>query len=248
MESALLDIGLNEKETALYLKLIENRPLTASEISKLAKETRTNTYMLLESLQVFGLVEFDDTQPVRRFVCQPPAKLHDMVIDRQQQLKQVDASLRSVLPELSSKYRLAQHKTGVIYREGLDGLRDVLEDMVRSQDEILLIPSSLANEHAEAFEMLKKAAVKRKAHKIGTRAVMFEGARDWDILKFWPKQGIETRFLGQEPYDGEVLIYGETCVFVEYAPDRIITTTLTNAVISTTMKQLFEQLWRTAKP
>lgn len=248
MEQALFEVGLNEKETALYLLLVENKPLTAAEISKLSGETRTNTYMLLETLEGIGLVNFDDNQPVRRFVCQPPTKLRDIIIERQQQLKQADASLRSILPDLSSKYRLAQHKPGVIYREGLDGLRDVLEDMVRSQDEILLIPSSLANEHAEAFEMLKKAAVKRKAHKIGTRAVMFEGARDWDILKFWPKQGIETRFLGQKPYDGEVLIYGETCVFVEYASDRIITTTLTNAVISTTMKQLFEQLWRTAKP
>lgn len=248
MEQALFEVGLNEKETAIYLLLVENKPLTAAEISKLSGETRTNTYMLLETLEGLGLVSFDDNQPVRRFVCQPPTKLRDIVIERQQQLKQADAFLRSVLPDLSSKYRLSQHKPGAIYREGLSGLRDVLEDMVKSREEILLIPSNTAHTHKEAFVMLQKATAKRKASGIPTRALMHEEGRQWPIMKVWPKQGVNTRFLGDQPYDGEVVLYGETCVFIEYTPDIIITTTLINKTIATTMKRLFEQLWLVARP
>lgn len=246
MESTLSNIGLNDKEVKIYLFLLDQKPMTAVDIAKGIKESRTNTYMILESLEKRGLVITNDSLAVRHFGAAPPQKLRDIVLRQQQLVKEADAGLRSIMPELSSKFRLSQHKPGVIYREGLAGLRDVLEDMVRSEQEILLIPSDVADEHKEAFEMLFKATVKRKASDIPTRAILHKRGRNWPVLKLWPKQGVNTRFIGEDPYNGEVIIYGDNCIFITYVPE-LITTVITNRTIAKTMKQLFEQLWEVAE-
>ncbi len=248
MEQALIDIGLTEKEAKIYIVLLENQSLTAAEISRAIKESRTNTYMLLESLKKQSLVIEDENKPVKRFIASSPKTLKEVLASRQEEIKKANSSLNNYLPELNSKYRLSQHKPGVVYREGLDGLRDVLEDQIRSADkEILLIPSSDADLHTEAFEMLKKATIKRQAHGIKTRALIHEGARDWEIIKFWPKHDVDVRYIGKSPYTGEVIIYGDTSLFLEYTAETVITTALTNKNITATMKQLFEELWRKAK-
>lgn len=246
MESVLAEVGLSEKEIKLYLFLLERKPLPAVSIAKGIEESRTNTYMLLDALSKLELVISDDNLAVRHFGIAPPQNLRNIVVEKQQSIKQADAGLRSIMPELSSKYRLSQHKPGVIYREGIDGLRDVLEDMVRAEQEILLIPSDVADEHTEAFEMLLKATVKRKASNIPTRAILHKRGRNWPVMKSWPKQGIATRFIGEDPYDGEVIIYGDNCIFITYVPE-LITTVITNKTIAKTMKQLFEQLWAVAE-
>lgn len=248
MEQVLKDVGMSDKEARIYLVLLDNQWLSAAEIAKETNESRTNTYMLLDSLLSLGLVEEEGSRPIKRFVAAPPKVLRDILAAKQEEIKKASTTLNGYLPELTSKYRLSQHKPGVIYREGLDGLRDALEDQIRSADkEILLIPSSNADEHAEAFEMLKKATIKRKAHGIKTRALIHEGARDWEIIKFWPKHDVEVRYIGKSPYTGEVIIYGDTSLFLEYTTETVITTALTNKNITATMKQLFEELWQKAK-
>jgi len=248
VDELLSQLGLNQKEAKLYQILLERKPETAAVISSESGESRTNTYMILESLQQKGLVAQDDSHTVRRYSVQSPQRLQELLLKRQEELKQANQALKTALPDLSSKYALAQHKPGVTHREGLQGLKDVLEDMVRSGEEILLIPSNIADEHKEAFILLQEATARRKESGIPTRALMHERGRLWPVMKVWPKQGVKTRFLGEDPYDGEVIMYGETCVFIEYSPDSIVTTTLINKTIATTMKQLFEQLWHVAIP
>lgn len=247
MNEVLEQLGLNEKEAKLYLVLIEQGPLSAADLAKHAHETRTNTYMILERLQEMGLVS-EDASKVKQFIAAEPQKLQRIVVDKQESLKAVNAQLRAVLPDLSSKYRLAHHKPGVIYREGIDGLRESFEDMTRTGKEILVFASDVTPQNPSAYSVIRKSLEKRKSRGVTSRVLLHEDGRKYDDIEEWPKsRNQNVRFIGESPYEGEVAIYGNKCTFTVYKP-QIIVTTVTNDVIAETMRTVFENLWCKAKP
>lgn len=249
MNEVYAELGLGEKEAALYEFLLEKPGLTGSVIAKRFNEPRSNTYFLLNTLADKGLAEHNDDQPKRRFYAADPSVLRKLVAARQQKLKQTDRLLLSVLPELTAKYRLASHKPGVVYRQGITGLKESLEDMIRSGEEVLLFPSNFdINRNNETFNLLMKGVYKRKVAGIPTRTILHKAAlTDYKQIQEYPARGMEVRFFGDKPFDGEVVIYGNKCAFTVYEPELIVTT-LTNSQVAATMRTLFEGMWQVAEP
>ena len=240
-------LGLNEKEARVYLLLIDNPHLTAAEIARLSEESRTNTYMILDRLVDIGVVAVGG-EAVKRFDAMEPTGLQRIIYDKQAELKAAHAELRSVLPALNSKFRLSHHKPGVVYREGLDGLKESFADMTRTGEEVLIFISDLSPENPEALGVILNSLDARKKANIQSRALLHEAGRQYtNISEYVPKRNMHTRFIGETPYEGEVAIYGDKCAFTVYVP-TIIVTTITNAVLANTMRTVFENLWQQAKP
>lgn len=250
MDSIYIKLGLGEKEATLYEFLLEHPGLNGSIISKRFGEPRSNTYVLLNSLAEKGLVELNDDQPKRRFYAADPNVLRKLVIARQHELKLTDKLLLGLLPELSAKYRLSHQKPGVVYRQGIVGLKESLEDGIRSGDEILLFPGDIGvdNRNSDVFNTLLKGIYKRKMNGIPTRVLLYKDARtEYKRISEWPDRGMEVRFFGDKPFDGEVIIYGDKCAFTVYEPELIVTT-LTNKQIAATLRTVFEAMWQVAEP
>ena len=245
MIDILKQLGLNEKEALFYLILLENETLTATELAKAAEESRTNTYMIIDRLQAMSLVE-SDSSPVKRFTAVNPVQLQQLVIDKQEDLKALNAQLRSLLPGLNSKYQLAHHRPGVIHRQGLEGLKESFEDMTRTGKEVLIFDSDVSVHNKDAFAVILKSLAERKKSGIKSRALLHNAGREYPGIAEWPqKRNMDVRFSGDIPYEGEVAVYGDKCAFTVYVPD-IIVTTITNAVIADTMRTVFENLWQHA--
>ncbi len=123
MNELFEQLGIRAKEANIYRLLLENGDLTATAISVKAKESRTNTYMILEQLMELGLVTTDESKSVRRYVAADPTVLRQLFTDKQQELKLAQKYLNQNLPELKSMYNLGRLKPGVVYLEGLKGSR-----------------------------------------------------------------------------------------------------------------------------
>ncbi|MGI9028300.1 MAG: TrmB family transcriptional regulator [Candidatus Saccharimonadales bacterium] len=246
MEQALLQLGLNAKEVRFYLFLLTEGHKTGSELAKDLKENRTNTYMVLNKLGGEGVVEFDDSSPVRRYQASDPENLKTLVVVRQQQLRQAHSSLTSVLPELNSLFNLNQHKPGVIYFEGLSGYQAFQEDIARSDPPIDVFASNVVPENKEAWKALQKAVQKRAARGTAARIIFHNDAKKWLDLKQFQANGYEVRFWGEQPLAGEIVIYGNKLGLTTYQP-QLITTVITNDVIAATFRAIFDQLWQSAR-
>lgn len=246
MNELLIQFGLNEKEAKLYTFLLEQTVLTAAEIAKQTGETRTNTYMILERLEQDGLVEIDEGKAVRRYSAADPSVLKQTLARRQAELKQLNTTLNQTLPKLQSQYNLGQLKPGVVYLEGLGGLKTLLDDVARSREEVLIIPSQYSPDAPDAWKVLQEGVNKRARLGVKTRIIFPESARknlEWDRLK---GQKYNIRFWGGREYPGELVVYGKKCVFTTYKP-AVINTILTNDVMAQTLRNLFEELWEKAK-
>lgn len=247
METVLQDLGLNEKEARFYLYLLNEGSLTAAEIAKQLNESRTNTYMVLEKLAAEGLVQVSDRTAVRQYMAADPSVLKNRINRQMQQIKQTHVALQSVLPELSSIFNLGQHKPGVIYLEGIEGFKTLLEDNARlKQGTIDLLASSEASSSPETWELLQRGIAKRAARGVVTRGLFKIREDKKPLLKDFAGANYEIRFWSQEPLPGEIVIYGNKIAFTVYQPSLIITI-FTNEVMAQTFRIIFGQLWHAAK-
>lgn len=247
VEQALQTLGLNEKETAFYIYLLKNGAKTGSQIAKDLNENRTNAYMVLNKLLEDGLIEVDENKAVRQFQAADPEKLKGLVVAKQQQVRQAQASLNGVLPELASLFNLGQHKPGVIYFEGAEGYRSFQDDIARSDVPICVMASNMVSENEEALEILREAEDKRNARGNTCRMVFHAPAKDFIDLKMFKGKGYEIRFWGEQPLEGEIAIYGNKVGITAYQP-ALITTVITNSIIADTFRIIFDQIWGSAEP
>lgn len=246
MEGVLSQLGLNPKEAQFYLFLLQEGNHTASEISKLLSESRTNTYMVLEKLEAEKLVVADDSVSVRRYAAVDPSQLRVRLNTELQSLKQRQSLLQNALPELSSLYNLGQRKPGVVHLEGINGFKILLEDMVKAKGVVDLLASDDGPATVEASELLQKGLAKRKAKGIRTRTIFHTGAKKWPGIAQFKARGLDVRFWGDAPRPGEMVIYDNKLAFTVYEP-ALITTVLTDEVLAQTFRITFDQLWQQAK-
>ncbi len=243
MEELFSRLGFNAKETSIYLHLIEGGPSPATEISKAVKESRTNTYMVLDKLSEKGFIRIDDSQSVRRFCAEHPDRLKAGLLERQKEMAETKRSFDAALPELLSAFNLGNHNTGVVSLQGLDGLKAAMEDMTKSKTELLVWCSHVANKDLIAWRIIENAGYKRRSQGIATRALFQKEAADWSHIQNFKNKGFEVRLWGENPFMGEVVIYGSKVAITAYEPEILITI-LTNQVIADTFRTIFENSWK----
>lgn len=245
MEEQLEQLGLSAKEARIYLVLLENPNQTATQIAQALGEKRTNTYMLLDQLQELKLVEVDAAKPVRVYSAANPTALQQLLQKRIAREQHAAAELQKALPTLRSMYALSTDKPGVVHMAGYDGFKVILEDTIRSSTEVQLIASNdVPNKPDELLEF-RKLLVARKNAGVRVRAIFHSNEQNEEFRRLFAERGIELKFLGEQPFRGEVALYEDNVVFTVYEPS-IVSTVITNTLIAETMRTVFEQLWEKA--
>ena len=244
LEAALAQLGLSKKEIKLYRLLLAQGSMTATELAKASNEKRTNVYSLLEALNKKGVVT-EENGTVKKFAVTDPTHLQALLQVQQDQYKQATDALRAALPEIRSQYALITDKPGVIYMPGSQGLLRLLDDMAQSQTELLLVVSEDLPADAATLEEFWKRIAKRHEEGITTRALFHHSQLDTERVREFKRRGMELRFLGEQEFASEMVIYEHNVAFTVFEP-ALIVTVITNEAISITMRSLFEQLWRSA--
>lgn len=245
MDSLLAELGLNDAEIMLYNYLLAHNPNTAAAIAKRTKQTRTNTYMVLNKLVDKKIVVADDTTAVRRYGAANPTVLQQQLREQQHRLARTGKSLEMAMPDLLAMFNLTQQRPGVVYLEGYDGLKASFEDQAKSKTDLLVWGSDIANEDPKVWQIIEKGGYKRRARGIKTRALFHAEAANWPHINDFALKGFEVRLWGDKPVAGEVLIYDNRVTFTTFTPE-IIVTVLTNDSMATTFRTIFEQCWQQA--
>jgi len=133
----LQKFGLSEKESRVYLALMEAGSAPVSDIAAKAKINRTTAYDILENLIAYGLVSYVGDERTKHFVAENPELLISYLEKKSKAFKQRAEEAKEMLPELKGAYNLIPHKPKVKYYEGDDGIIAMYEDSLTSKTEIL---------------------------------------------------------------------------------------------------------------
>lgn len=131
MEEILFQLGLDVKEAALFIALLEEGPATVSNIAKAANIDRSSAYSILGRLVSKGFAGFVVENDVRKYSATDPEKLLDV-------LEEKKALLFSSLPTLKAlRKRAGAEIPRVTVYSGVEGFKTVMNDLLRHGKNIL---------------------------------------------------------------------------------------------------------------
>jgi sugar-specific transcriptional regulator TrmB len=118
----LRDIGLSDKEAAVYIALLSFDKALVSDISEKAKIKRPTTYVILDSLAKKGLVSEANIGKKTYYLAEPPEKLALFVERQIHLLEENKKSLDIIVPQLKGIQREQGEKPAVQFFDGKEGV------------------------------------------------------------------------------------------------------------------------------
>jgi sugar-specific transcriptional regulator TrmB len=168
LEKTLEEIGLSDKEAAIYLFLQTVDSATATKIAQATKLKRPTTYVVLEQLEKMGLVSEVTTEKVVQFRAEPPERLLTFVERRKLELEERARRLESdIIPQIKSLQRGSGEKPVVKYFEGRSGALSAVDEFYVSAepnkgDVYLIYPRDLLRETFPDKERIKYKNIRLK--------------------------------------------------------------------------------------
>ncbi len=135
LEKYLQDIGLSEKEAAVYIMLIQVDDASVIDIAKKTNINRTTIYIVLESLEKKGLVTETTVGKKTHYQAEPPERLETYVQRQKVTLDEYSKRLVDVIPQIKSIQRETGVKPIVKLYEGKEGIISLNEELYESDDE-----------------------------------------------------------------------------------------------------------------
>jgi sugar-specific transcriptional regulator TrmB len=240
---SLEQAGLEPNEAIIYEVLVVNGPLPAGKICQKTPLKRGLVYKVLESLVAAGLViKHDEPGKVAVFEPAHPVKLQELAEHKEKEAKQAQTALASVLPQLTSTFNLAVGKPGVQFFEGMDGIKQVIQDTLQATGEVLqyLDLDELETRFAKESAFYTQ---RRQNLKITKRLLV----RDTPLARTTNLSSdklTQARFLrSEQPLDALAYIYDEKVAYITLDPERLIGIIINDARLANLNRFVFNSLW-----
>ncbi len=238
------EFGLSEKETELYLKLLELGSTTSGILrSELGFYSKT-IYELLNKLIGKGLVSFVIKSNTKYFEADNLEKFLDIIEEEKENLDLREKNFRKILPELNERKLLKNElQEATIYKEK-NGMKTIFEDQLKQKEEILVFGGGGNFKESLMFysELWHKKRVKLKIRVRLLLSEKFRGNKDLKNYKL-----IKIKFLPEE-FDNPApaVVYGNKVAITIWGkvPLAIL---IKGSEVSRSYKSYFNLLWKIAK-
>ncbi|MCR4311434.1 MAG: hypothetical protein NUV54_02605 [Candidatus Taylorbacteria bacterium] len=126
----LQDLGLSEKEAAVYVASLELGPSAVQDIAKRADVNRATTYVVIEALMKMGLMGSLEKDKKTLFVAEEPRNLKRILEKQRDRLEKRVRDVEETISELEGRASTAGERPTVRYVEGVEGMNTILEYFV----------------------------------------------------------------------------------------------------------------------
>jgi sugar-specific transcriptional regulator TrmB len=240
-------MGIDPKETRVYMELLKNGPNRASVLSYRLKLPRSTVQNILQRLEREKFLTMIMEKNSYLFSAAHPQNLEELMElkkrENSERFDQVKAELRDVAPYLSSLMIDQSSYPSVRFYQGREAVRTVLFDTLNSKTEL----KGFVNADA-MFELVKdindEYVAAREKTKVKKKGIILDtpfARKNYSSGKYSPKSYAGYRFIDRElyPFAVEVNIYDGKVSFLTYVEDHFVGVIVENAHIY----QIHESLW-----
>ena len=247
LETSLKNIGLDQKERQIYLKLLEMGQTTMTELAKATDIKRPTAYLVIEALQMKGLISETRIGKRKQYSATHPERLLEMV---KAQKKQIEENF----PDLLALYNQPKNKPRIQVFEKREGLRLVYKDLfsaLEKGEEALFFANAdaILGEVPEVMTEFKSALSKLKQINIRELHYQSKDAKKWaENFTEEYKKGYQLRSLGPEFEFGfcDNVIYGNKLVIFSLKGELFVIV-IESLEVAKTYKAMFEWAWKMGK-
>lgn len=235
--------GLNKKESALYIALLELGQAEVSAIAMNAGIKRPTAYFVLRDLETKGFVSFILSGKTKKFVAEDPKKL--LALE-----KSKITDLETAMPGLLGLTIKNQYRPGVRFFSGKAGVKAVYEETLLQTPGTEMLSIGNAQSIEESIPGFADWYIKRRAGGgISMRAVTPDTPSMANIKQRDAVELRHTRLLDPSQFTAavEINIYGNKVSAVSVVENELVGIIIESKILALAQRQLFEILWNNAK-
>lgn len=241
-EKFLEEIGLSDKEAAVYVALLQTEHDSVANIAEKAKIKRTTVYPTLESLAQKGLVSEVALDKKTHYKAEPPERLETYIGRRKIELDENSRRLKDIIPQLKSIQREGGERPVVTFFEGKEGVMNSFEDFYgnlgKGGEVHLVYPRDLIDENFTKEEKARYRAMRLK-NKVKSKSIYTYKKGDLDSDKTGDRIKIDAE---KYPLLADISIYDDK-VRINTLTGKLAGVSITNSDIATTLKSLLDLIF-----
>lgn len=247
----LKQLGLEEKQTQIYLHLLKSTSQTALEISRATEISRTSVYRNLERLQKLGLVEEVLDQNTTKFKASSPEKLYLILRQKELEVSDIKESIPNVISQLSALKVESISPTEVLYFKGKEGVRQLLWNTTKCKSKKMDQFGFMTWSEILGFKVAEEFRLEHQKKKIFGREISnwYEDGTKWtnllDGIKKYYKEAYIPKSILEINHD--TYIYDDIVAFLHMYKGEFFGIEIHNAQIAKSQRQLFEIVWNMAE-
>lgn len=238
-------LSLTDKHVELYEKLLAIPGARVARIAELVGFKRSTTYNLLKEMNQKGVLEEYKKGGVVYYRVAEPDSLTILVQKFQEDGKQAQQLLDSVMSDLKKEWRTGVGKPVIRYFEGEDGLREVFSDIYKPKDDAvygcvdLEVVDKVFPEH-----VLADLIPLRVKNKLFAYSLVAESEQAETIKKDDKKQLRQTVLLDKDEYPlpAEIDVYGDKVAMLSFDKQQFIGMIIENTSFAQTVRSLFKRI------
>lgn len=244
LRALLQRIGLDEKETQVYLTLLALRSARASTLAEAAGQSRSHTYLVLQSLIARGLVSKIEQGKVLRFVAESPEHLISYLDDRTLELTELSTLVRGALPQLKSLTSQTVTEPRVTLLHGIDGMKQVYREIFPNTFCALFNPEAMYRTFGTGIPQL---ILKDSQGLLGRDLLVDNAASTRFIRENAQSEEYEIRLLPKGvSFEVDTMVFGNVIILMAYDSAHTIIR-IENQNIADSFRATFEVLWKGAR-
>lgn len=244
---ALIGAGLTQEQAHVYELLLKRGPRQAGQLPRTLGLSRPYVYKLLSELEELGLVTKEEPpgKPAQ-FVPAHPFAIQELIRKRQAELSVTDQTIKAVMGSLISDYSTSSRTPGVRIIPGIEGIRELYQDILQEAKPVSLLRSVRDDDTPELLELVLEQIKKQVKRGITARVlaplpndISLSALRERDKENMVIRKTIEReRFT----LPAQIIIYGNKIGITAYQESHM-TTIIENEAIVATFRVVFEILW-----
>lgn len=211
----LLQLGLTEEESIIYIDSIETQATTVLEYAQNTGIPRTTVYLLVESLIKKGLLREEVDGKRKKYTPASPEELVTLAKRKEEEYRQTAKLLDKELSQIKALYNRNQGRPTLSIKQGLKGAKELFNEALQS-DVIYMhfmseVGRQLLGDIGDTFfeSCLQKMIETKQIIRDTPQNITFKSEVETErnqVLLLNPKYSSEVDYI----------IYGETIAYITY--------------------------------
>lgn len=241
----LQNLGFSDKESVVYIGLLELGRGTVSEISKKAGISRTTGYDILVSLLNKKLVSISGKETKQEYVAESPNSIIDYLKNQREKIEEEIDKGEKIVNELELIHNV-KNRPKIRFYEGKEGLKQVYEDTLTSSESIRAY-ATVDDMHNALPEYFPEYYKRRAEKGIFIRAIVPSTDIGKDRHMHDKAEKREISFVPKDEYyfSPEINIYDNKVMIASWRENLGII--IESEEIADAMKKIYELAWNESK-
>jgi HTH-type transcriptional regulator, sugar sensing transcriptional regulator len=242
----LQGLGFTEKESKVYIGLLELGEATALELSQKTGLNRATTYVTLAGLEKRKLVSHIDNHKKTVFSIEHPLQILDLLEKEKNNVEIKIHLAKSLMPELEMLEKVTGEKAKVKFYEGKEGIVMIQKEFVRSKPKewLEIYNLNLAVKNFPPSKNDHRQVIREK--RLGGRSIAIYNPKV--PVPYLPTLvNSERRYLPLSkfnlPFNSDITIYNDKVVLMSLQ-GKLMAVVVQNKAIAEGMRLLFELAWQ----